>query len=316
MRKYLLHVLIISFVFLLAPTAQVVSYAGAIEDAKEEVRKNPDDADDSLDTMLDMVMEKENQAKRLEELRRKREEEEQKRLAEIERLKNEQARKRIEAIIEDIRKYERIVSSEYGRDMKEAAWNNLVSRYPEASGLAVGDINGFKLKLYPKIVLRSSYKTLSLSEVQSMPNVSIRKTEEWGICGHSTINHDYNLKAIKGDKVVVDNATGLMWHQGGSGNYLNLKNAKEWVWQLNSEGYAGYHDWRLPTLEEAASLLESNKRNDLYIDPIFSNKQEWIWSGDEYGSEGAWLVCLSHGFVDWYDVSSYGSCVRPVRSVE
>ena len=44
MRKYLLHVLIISFVFLLAPTAQVATYAGEIEDAKEEVRKNPDDA--------------------------------------------------------------------------------------------------------------------------------------------------------------------------------------------------------------------------------------------------------------------------------
>ena len=44
MRKYILHILIISFVVLLAPTAQVVSYAGAIEDAKEEVRKNPDDA--------------------------------------------------------------------------------------------------------------------------------------------------------------------------------------------------------------------------------------------------------------------------------
>ena len=45
MRKYLLHILIILFVFLLAPTAQVVSYAGwiedAIEDAKEEVRKRP-----------------------------------------------------------------------------------------------------------------------------------------------------------------------------------------------------------------------------------------------------------------------------------
>ena len=45
MRKYLLHVLIISFVFLLAPTAQVASHAGELEDAKEEVRKNPDDAD-------------------------------------------------------------------------------------------------------------------------------------------------------------------------------------------------------------------------------------------------------------------------------
>ena len=50
MRKYLLHVLIISFVFLLAPTAQVASYDAEkeIEDAKEEVRKNPDDAEAHL----------------------------------------------------------------------------------------------------------------------------------------------------------------------------------------------------------------------------------------------------------------------------
>ena len=45
MRKYLLHILIISFVFILTPTAQVATYAGKIEDAKEEVRKNPDDAE-------------------------------------------------------------------------------------------------------------------------------------------------------------------------------------------------------------------------------------------------------------------------------
>jgi len=45
MRKYLLHILIISFVFLLAPTAQIASHAGELEDAKEEVRNNPDDAD-------------------------------------------------------------------------------------------------------------------------------------------------------------------------------------------------------------------------------------------------------------------------------
>ena len=44
MRKYLLHILIISFVFLLVSTAHVASYAGEIENAKEEVRNNPDDA--------------------------------------------------------------------------------------------------------------------------------------------------------------------------------------------------------------------------------------------------------------------------------
>ncbi len=31
--------------FLLAPTAHVASYAGEIENAKEEVRSNPDDAE-------------------------------------------------------------------------------------------------------------------------------------------------------------------------------------------------------------------------------------------------------------------------------
>ncbi len=31
--------------FLLAPTAHVASYAGEVEDAKEEVRNNPDDAE-------------------------------------------------------------------------------------------------------------------------------------------------------------------------------------------------------------------------------------------------------------------------------
>ena len=35
MKKYLPHILIISFVFLLAPTAHVATYAGEIEDAKE-----------------------------------------------------------------------------------------------------------------------------------------------------------------------------------------------------------------------------------------------------------------------------------------
>ena len=57
MMKYLLHILIISFVFILVPTVHVASYAGetyeeyskridnerAIDNAKKEVRNNPDD---------------------------------------------------------------------------------------------------------------------------------------------------------------------------------------------------------------------------------------------------------------------------------
>jgi hypothetical protein len=106
-------------------------------------------------------------------------------------------------------------------------------KYPHLLGEV--ELDEEKLSKRKIITLRSSYKKLSVSQVQSIPNVSIRKKYAWGFYGHSTINHDYNLKAIKGDKVVVDNATGLMWHQSGSYNYVDWDEAKEWVEDLNSE---------------------------------------------------------------------------------
>jgi hypothetical protein len=151
-----------------------------------------------------------------------------------------------------------------------------------------------------------------------MPNMSIRSKGDWGFNGHSAINHDYNRKTIRGDKVVVDNATGLMWHPRGSDKNLKWNKAKKWVRSLNSRGrgYAGHRDWRLPTVDEAASLLEPSKSGNLYIDPVFSAKQKWIWTGDSKdGSEAAWSLDCYIGNVDW-DYIYYGNSVRPVRSVE
>ena len=112
-----------------------------------------------------------------------------------------------------------------------------------------------------------------------------------------------------------------MWHQGGPDNYTTGYKAKEWVEDLNSKGYAGYYDWRLPTVDEAVSLLESSKMNGhLYIDPIFSKKHSPIWTGDKFeyegGSEAAWLVFFGSGFVGWSYVINDINYVRPVRSVE
>jgi len=281
------------------------------------------DTDDSLDAMFAMVEDKENQAKRLEELRQKKKAEEQKRLEEIETLKAEQRKKIHAAMRKDIRKYEAIVSSEYGKDMKEAAWNNLINRYPKAGKITTGDIKNLKIMYkIPYVNLRSSYRDLSVSQVQSMSNISIRSKEDWGFYGHSTIKHNYNLKSINGDKVVIDHATGLMWHHG-SDNFIMWKKAKRWVEKLNRKGYAGYNDWRLPTVEEAVSLLESSKRtrnyysaSPLYIDPIFSNIHEWILTGDKHGSEAAWGVHFNNGGVYRNSIHSGGYHVRPVRSVE
>ncbi len=190
--------------------------------------------------------------------------------------------------------WSRTVTVRSGEESRVVA--SLVNEYPE-----------------PTVNLRSSSRTLSVSEVQSMPNMSIRKKHDYGFYGHSTISHSYKKRSISGDSVVVDNTTGLMWHQSGSDNYMSWNDAKGWVRNLNSRGYAGYHDWRLPTVEEAASPLESKQRNDSYIDPVFSKNQWGIWTGDEYGSGGAWLVYFNDGNVVWLSFS-YGLYVRPVRS--
>jgi hypothetical protein len=107
---------------------------------------------DDLDAMLTMVNQKEQQQKRIDELKRQRKAEEDRRRAEIEHLKAEKRKKRIAAIKEDIRKYEKIVSSQFGKDMKESAWKSLTAKYPEeADGLEIGDTDGL---LFGNVIAR------------------------------------------------------------------------------------------------------------------------------------------------------------------
>ena len=83
---------------------------------------------------------------------------------------------------------------------------------------------------------------------------------------------------------------------------------------MNRKSYAGHNDWRVPTVEEASSLLEASEKNgNLYIDTVFDKKQRWLWTGDSCSSGGMWRVYFDDGYVDWGDVSYL--FVRPVRKL-
>ena len=122
------------------------------------------------------------------------------------------------------------------------------------------------------------------------------------------------MGVLEGDPIVVDESTGLMWHQSGSKETLDFFSAQTWIDDLNIRNYAGYSDWRLPTTEEAASIIETEKRNrELYIDPVFSDVQGVIWTGDTYYPGRIWLMELFRsGFAD--DLKIHIGWVRPVRS--
>lgn len=117
--------------------------------------------------------------------------------------------------------------------------------------------------------------------------------------------------------VVVDHATGLMWQQAGSDNQLTYDSANAYIGQLNYQRFAGYSNWRLPTMPELFSLVEpTQKKGDLYIDPVFDATQRHCWSADKRIAadsflEPAWHVAFFQAS-GWYAANSY--YVRAVRS--
>ncbi len=150
---------------------------------------------------------------------------------------------------------------------------------------------------------------MSVDNVKAMLKEKNLFDSDWNNTGNGFYN-DFVLQ--KNGQVVYDRNSGLMWQQSGSDNFMTYENAKAWVEQLN---FAGYSDWRLPTLEEAMSLMESKKNSDgLYIDSKFDKTQQWIWTSDLVkGESWAWVVGFNFGYCTNYGFYA-NYYVRAVRS--
>jgi hypothetical protein len=131
-------------------------------------------------------------------------------------------------------------------------------------------------------------------------------------------SNKFELQIVNGDTVVIDRASRLMWQQSGSLKGMSYENAEKWIEELNQGQFAGYRDWRLPTLKEAMTLVEPEKNDVLYIDGLFAKEQKLIWTSDLVDGESCnWMVSFSLGGCrSSYTLSLSNYYVRAVRSIE
>jgi hypothetical protein len=125
---------------------------------------------------------------------------------------------------------------------------------------------------------------------------------------------------------ITDKSSNLVWQQADS--YHELKNGINWYQALeyidvkNSEKFAGFDDWRLPTIMELKNLYDESR-------PIKSKDNEriglsnrfkaggsyYLWTSKERGLENAWYFGL--GFQEEYfnlkDLGDLGQGVKMVR---
>lgn len=200
------------------------------------------------------------------------------------------------------------------------------------SGTEEGAVDTLEGLAHPSVALRSEYRNVTEQEAEEMVKRQGFYTSNANLKPYGKFVHQYVLKNFNGDNVVVDHVTGLMWYPSGSDRNITYAEIEGWLADLNANAYAGFSDWRLPSLEEAASLIEGSEKNGyLQIDPLFSEKQHVIWTGDflsypdlramdDEGNDigpyppAQWVVGFWNAGINHIN-RNQGESLRPVRSL-
>ena len=123
-----------------------------------------------------------------------------------------------------------------------------------------------------------------------------------------------NFLVDNGDgQTLTDKVTGLMWQRAGL-DIMSNRMLRKAVEKLNKEGFAGYSDWRIPTLPEAMSLMEQELNSkDQHVHPAFSSDQPFILVDATRRPGGQWFVDFKHGRAYWSSGTIPGAFGRLCR---
>ncbi|GAK61411.1 hypothetical protein U27_01311 [Candidatus Vecturithrix granuli] len=154
----------------------------------------------------------------------------------------------------------------------------------------------------PKVPLRSTPLTLTSSQIENM----VKKYGFYERVLHPRGERSYLYYEMRldGDLIVVDCTHDLVW-TAGLDMYASHEKANEVV---ATARYAGLRDWRVPTIEELASLLTPSQ-SGLYLNPAFENfRGKSVWSADRVNDQAqnaGWIVRFDEGRIEQASVYEF-----------
>lgn len=117
------------------------------------------------------------------------------------------------------------------------------------------------------------------------------------------------------DQTVTDLTTGLMWQREGFDIMSHRMLCKE-IDEINREKFAGYSDWRLPTMAEALSIMEKEKNErEQHVAGCFSSQQPFIFVAAFRNPGGYWFVDFKQGRSYWASGTNPGGFGRVCRKI-
>lgn len=225
---------------------------------------------------------------------------------------------RSEIIINDLKAYQKIVESPTGSDLQEAAWNKLISNYPEAAELDLGDLAGFNLRLLKEwidpisgiefvYIDEACFQMGDMSEAGAEDEQPAHEVcvDSFGISKHEVTQGQWQQimgsnpsKFKKGDEYPVEQVSWFATQDflrklnAQHNSIFRLPTEAEWEYAAcagnSTQTYAGGNDietlgWYIGNSQESTHPVGTRQPNEFGLFDMSGNV--WEWCSDWYGAD-------------------------------
>lgn len=163
------------------------------------------------------------------------------------------------------------------------------------------------------VQLRAAPAAVSIEQARAMVAQHNFFHTRWNAAGSAAVLA-LERKLIGTDVVVSETHYRLMWQQRASPRQLDRDRTQAYLQELNARRFAGFGDWRLPTLEEAMALMGSGTAEDCHLHKLFDRSGPIMRTADTTDRGRDWIVYFCDGFAV-PEVAGFNAQVRAVRTL-